>query len=290
MKKTAPMIFFFAFFLLCCSSVKAVILEQETTVNRIKIPPEFTTKVSARVGGCLFDIEGLTSAFARVEFSSSQGNVNLETIADDQGIFHFYNALMPLYSGDFCFTAIDTQNRSSAPVCFSPPAAETYTSISGIILPPTISIEKGVYWLGEENSAEGATVPSSEVRVFLFEDNKIYFWSILGRLFSRPILAREGPNLEIKSDSRGDFSFNLPTDKPSVWKLYVGATKTQLGENPSPKSNTIQFAALSFWQWWLINHPFFITILLLSAIALIIYLLIRRKYSSRRAKQTAKFE
>jgi len=278
----------------------SVILEQETKINRIDLPASFSTYVSARVGGYLFDIEGLTSPWARVEFASSQGNVNLETIADDQGVFRFYRALMPLSTGDLCFSAIDTQQRASTPLCFPPPPAHSYTNIRGIILPPTLALEKGVFLQGENNAAYGATTPDSPVRIFLFEDENVSFWQLLDALpflvgaFPNQVLAREGPPLSVETNTQGEFSFNLPTYKSTVWKMFAGTQKTQLGENPSPQSNTIQFVALSWWQWWLLkilshlkewldwlikflSHPLVIITLLVAAIGIMIRLLSKRQ-------------
>jgi len=279
--------------------VQAQSLEQETKLNKIIIPAEASINVSANVGGYLFDIEGLTSPFAQVEFSSSQGNVNLVTLADSEGVFRFSNALMPLSTGDFCFSAIDTQQRASAPLCFTPPSTYSYTNIRGIILPPTIALEKGIFLQGEDNAAYGATTPNSPVRVFLFEDEQTSFWELLDvlpfvvRISPYQVLAREGPPLNIETNPEGEFSLNLPTYKSSIWKLFVGTTRTQLGENPSPQSNIIQFAALSWWQWWLLKiiywfktilrKPIVIILVLLFAIGTIVRLLIRKKKVSKQA-------
>jgi len=248
------------------------VLKQETQVNRIKLSPSFSTKVSARLGGYLFDIEGLTSPWAKVEFYSTQGNVNLKTLANDQGVFRFSQALMPLQTGDFCFTAIDTQQRASPPLCFSPPPPKTKTTIKGVILPPTLSLEKGIFLQKEDNTASGATTPDSLVKIFLFEEERTSFWELIdvlpsfvsGRPSSSLVLlppwrsakkafAREGPSLQVQSNQEGKFSFNLPTFKSTVWRLFVGTQKTQLGDNPSPKSNIVRFAALSWWQWLLLQ-------------------------------------
>jgi len=300
-KKSLIFLIFFLFFVspLPCS---AVVFEQEVIVNRIDLPASLSTTVSGHVGGYIFDIEGLTSPWAQVEFSSTQGNVNLVAIADNEGVFRFHNALVPRQTGDFCFTSIDTHQRSSSPLCFSPPAHNTKTVIRGIILPPTISLEKDVFRQGESNAAEGATTPDSPTKVYLFEEERISFWELLdvalpiSHFFLSPkfqIFAREGPSLTVNTNDKGEFSFNLPTHKSTVWKLFVGTQKTQLGENPSPKSNIIQFAALSWWQWFLLKifialakalnliknlflNPIFIITTLSFAIGLLIYLLKKR--------------
>lgn len=310
---------FFLLFLFFHSFSFAAILENQTTINRINLPASASVKVSGFVGGYLFDIEGLTSPWARVEFSSTQGNINLETIADSEGVFRFYNALIARETGDLCFTSIDVKQRASSPLCFSPPAARTKTTIRGIVLPPTLSLEKELFRQGETSGAEGMTTPNSPVRTFLFEDENTSIWQFIDATLPgmiqgkkllkiraiKPAWAREGPPLIITSDEKGEFVFNLPTYKSTVWKLFVGTQRTQYGENPSPQSNTIQFAALSWWQWLLLQillglislinflgrlfiNPLFIIVLLITSIIIIAKLLISRNNSSREGKRLIK--
>ena len=127
-------------------SCLAVTLDQKiSTVNKIDIPASFSTKVTVRIGGYLFYIEGLTSPWAKVEFYSTQGNINLETIANDKGVFRFVNALMPLSTGDFCFISVDTNLNGSPPLCFTPPPPQTKTNIIGVVLSPSLTIEENIF-------------------------------------------------------------------------------------------------------------------------------------------------
>lgn len=250
--------FFFFFFL--SREAQAVVLKQKIIINRINLSPQFTTRVSARVGGYLFNIEGLTSPWAKVEFYSTQGNVNLTTIANQKGVFRFTNALMPLSTGDFCFLSIDTDQRASPPLCFAPPPPQTKTNISGIILPPTLTLDKSVFRQGEMVAARGKTTPYSQVRIYLFEEENPPFWELLD-VFVPKIFAREGPRAVVTADSQGNFAFNLPSFKSSRWRLFVGTQRTQWGDNPSPRSNILTFASLSWWRWFLLS--FFSSLLLL---------------------------
>lgn len=269
--------------------LSAATLKQKTIVNQVNLDPAFSVFVSAKVGGYIFDIEGLTSPWATVEFSSTQGNVNLTTVANDQGVFHFTNALMPPTTGDFCFTSIDTAHIASPPLCFAPPPASTRTQIKGIILPPSLTIDKDVFKQGEMVTAQGKTAPDSEIKVFLFEDENPSLIELLDA-FIPQVFAREGPALTITSNAQGDFDFNLPSFKSTAWRLFVGTQKTQFGQNPSPKSNILSFASLSWWLWLVLTvlaysikflnlfinflfQPTIIILILLSAIGIIIYLL-----------------
>jgi hypothetical protein len=294
----------------------ATVLEQKTTVtsqetvNQIKIPVQFSTKVSAYIGGWLFNIEGLTSPWAKVSFFSTQGNINLETVADQKGVFRFSKALMPLSSGDFCFISIDTNANGSPPVCFSPPPLQTETNIVGVVLPPSLTIEENVFHQNETISAGGKTSPDSEIGVYLFENKNPPLLELIDVLAPK-ISAREGPFLTVNSDKNGDFSFNLPSTKSTSWRMFVGTQKSQLGENPSPKSNILQFASLSWWRWFLLSliiwilkivnlvvglfsEPVFIIICLVTAIGLVLYLIKnKQKFNSQteflkeRRKKTA---
>jgi hypothetical protein len=279
-------------------------LEQKITVtskdnaNQIELPPSLSVKVSAQIEGYLFNIEGLTSPWAQVSFFSTQGNIDLETIADDQGVFRFSKALMPLSTGDFCFISIDTSSNGSPPLCFSPPPPQTETSIVGIVLPPSLTIEENVFHQNDTVSAGGKTSPDSQLNVYLFEDENPPLIELID-IFAPKVGAREGPTLSVFSDEKGEFTFNLPSTKSTSWRMFVGTQKNQLGQNPSPKSNILQFASLSWWKWlllliliWFIKifsflsnlffQPLSIIVCLLIAITAIIRLIKTKKKFSRR--------
>ncbi len=274
------------------SSCLATVLDQKIEiVNQINLPPSVSVKVSAQIGGYIFDIKGLTSPWAEVDFFSTQGNINLETIADKEGVFRFSNAIMPLSTGDFCFISIDTNFNSSPPLCFAPPPPKTKTSIIGIVLPPSLTIEENVFHQNETVAASGKTSPDSQINVYLFEDENPPLIELID-IFAPKVFAREGPLLTISSDKEGSFAFNLPSTKSTSWRMFVGTQKNQLGENPSPKSNILQFASLSWWKWFLLtiivlllkllswitnifSKPAFIIISLLTAITAVAVLIKR---------------
>ena len=57
------------------------------------------------------------------------------------------------------------------------------------------------------------------------------------------------PKYQIKSDENGRFQFNLPANSQisgKPWKVFAGVSFL---DSPSPKSNTLNFVVLSFWQW-----------------------------------------
>jgi hypothetical protein len=224
--------------------LSAVTKTQKTTTNRLNLNPTMTVEVSAQVGGYLFDIQGLTSPWAEVEFYSTEGNISVTTIADTEGKFTFHNVLAPLQTGDFCFLAIDTNNQANSPLCFAAPPKNTKTIIKGIVLSPSLTLEKGQFRQNEIVAASGRTFPNAQIKVFMFEENRPFWQQLLD------IYAREGPQLEIISSPKGDFSFNLPTHKSGTWRMFVGPKYEDT--NFTAKSNTLEFRALSWWQYFLL--------------------------------------
>jgi len=230
---------------------KAEVLWQKTTVtNRIELSPEMSVAVFARVRGCLFDLEGFTSPWARVDFFSTEGNLKVTTIADQKGAFRFRSVLAPIQTGDFCFLSYDVDQVGNNPLCFPPPAPNTKTTVSGIFLSPTISIEKSLFRQNQIVAAKGRAFPNTELEVFLFEVQRnrlLEFFDVI----IPAVLAREGPKLGLRSDSLGYFSFNLPTQKSTKWRFFVGPKLES--ENMTAKSNLLSFQALSWWQWLILS-------------------------------------
>jgi len=240
---------FFTWFLTASPSKAEVLWQKTTVINRIELSPKMSVFVSAHVGGCLLDLEGFTSPWARVDFFSTEGNLKVTTIADREGVFRFRSVLAPIQTGDFCFLSYDVDQVANNPLCFPPPAPNTKTTVSGIFLSPTVSIEKALFRQNQIVAAKGRAFPETDLEVFLFETQRnrlLEFFDVI----IPAALAREGPKLELKSDSQGYFSFNLPTQKSTKWRFFIGPKLES--ENMTAKSNLLTFQALSWWQWLLV--------------------------------------
>lgn len=220
--------------------------EVQSTTQRIDLPSEMAVTVSANIGGYMFDLEGLTSPQAKVDFYSSEGNLEISTIADNDGIFRFQSVVAPTQTGDFCFLSYDIDGIANNPLCFSPPPANTQTTISGIILSPTISISKSIFRQNDSVESRGRTFPNAKIEIFLFEKEQSWLREFFDVIVPAA-LAREGPKLKISADEEGIFSFNLPTQKSTKWRIFAGP-KTDDG-NQTAQSNVLEFSALSWWQW-----------------------------------------
>jgi len=284
-KKLLPL--FFIFFLISVSNQTclAITLVDKTIIKRRDFPAQNIAIVTADVPGFIFDLEGLTSPSARVEFFSTEGNINLQTVADNNGVFHFKNVYAPSQTGEFCFISYDINYVANNPLCFSAPPPKTKTTISGIILSPTLWLSKSLFHQNELVSANGRTFPNAELAVYFFEQEQSVLKELLD-VFAPQVFARQGPKLTVNSDNNGNFSFNLPTHKSNLWRLFIGPKLEN--QTMTAKSNTLEFMTLASWQFivikalnlllsffnWLknalINWWALMTILLVAIIGLII--------------------
>ena len=230
-------------------------------------PQSYKITVSATIGESRLTLFGWTSPQSLVELQGQR--VSESVIANDQGYFFFDRILLPrptlhLRGGgappsagrhlggelgypELCLTSTDTQSRISFPTCLPPlPLGPFEISIGPVLLPPTLSLSKGNFLPNEQVIAQGLTIPDSEVNIFLANDisKKSLISQFLNILIS-PINAYSLPRYQIRSDETGHFEFNLPASK-AEWKIFAAAT--YLG-SPSPKSNTLTFRILGWWEW-----------------------------------------
>lgn len=204
----------------------------------------YTIIVSATVGEPKLTLFGYTSPGAWVELKGT--GVVEETISNSQGYFFFDRIFLPRPRPEYpelCLTAVDTQQRPSFPTCLPPlPVGPFNIQVGPVLLSPTISLEKGNFLPGEQVAAKGATIPNSEVTIFLaYDPSSLPQFSLIS-----PVYAYSLPKYQIRSDENGSFEFNLPANQPTTWRVFAAA---KLLGSPTPKSNTLTFRVLSWWQW-----------------------------------------
>ena len=166
-------------------------------------------------------------------------------------------------------------------------------SIGPILLPPTLSLSKGNFLPNEQAIAQGLTIPNSEVNIFLANN----LTPSLRFSFIPSVYAYFIPRYQIKADANGHFEFNLPAGPPAggaSWRVF--ATATHLGL-PSPKSNTLTFRILGWWEWLLaqiklilglivgLAKPYWWQIIIFLEIGIL--LVVKRKMQSEKRKTTA---
>jgi len=297
-------------FLIVVFSFSFLVFRFSSSAQAVTNPISYEITVSATIGESRLTLFGWTSPQSLVELQGQR--VSESVIANDQGYFFFDRILLPAprsprsASGvgeveptypELCLTSIDTQSRASFPTCLPPLprqlAGSFDMSIGPVLLPPTLNLSKGSFLPNEQAIAQGLTIPNSEVNIFLANN----LTPSLRFSFIPSVYAYFIPRYQIKADANGHFEFNLPAGPPAggaSWRVF--ATATHLGL-PSPKSNTLTFRILGWWEWLLaqiklilglivgLAKPYWWQIIIFLEIGIL--LVVKRKMQSEKRKTTA---
>lgn len=199
--------------------------------------------ISAQVPGNSLTIFGYTSPDSRVELSNSK--VFAVTYSQSDGYYIFDNLTLPRQSQDLCLTSQDESNRLNNPVCIpEPPLTNNYTEIGPVLLSPTLSLDL------QNQYSSGQSIPNSVIRVYLYQQSSPISVVKTVQAFSLPVL-------ETISDSRGNYSLNLPNTTATNYRIF--ATTQYLDAN-SPKSNTLLYHPNYFISLLYLIIPFIVTI------------------------------
>lgn len=206
----------------------------------------FEINVNLTIGDHHFTLYGYTSPFALVTFSGL--GIFDQTYADEQGYFVFKNRYSPFSPREACLTAQDQFGRLTSPVCLPPFPTNYNVEIGPVIMPPTLSLDKENYWVGNQVVLTGQTVPNSDVNLSLFTQNASYqkIDQLISFLpFVKNVYAFSFPKLEIKSDEKGNFSISLPSTSAKKYRLF---TQTLYLEKNSPESRKLTVEILPRWM------------------------------------------
>ncbi len=199
------------------------------------------------IGEFQFTLFGYTSPKALVSLNG-QGIAD-QTIANNQGYFEFRNRYLPFSPNEACITVQDQFGRISAPTCLPPfPKDKNQTIIGPVILPPTISLDKSQYYIGDEVILTGQTKPNSQVILSVFtEATLLDKFSFIPKTYAFSL-----PKIDTMSDNFGNFSISLPSNQAQKFRLF---TQTKFEEKPSPQSNLL---TLKIYPIWMIIIQFFL--------------------------------
>jgi len=226
----------------------------------------YEVSISATIGEPKLTVFGWTSPLALVELKGQR--VSELVVADQNGYFYFDRIFLPRANPNYpeiCLSVVDRQSRlSSFPTCLPPlPTGPFEIKVGPVLLPPTLSLEQGEFLPGQQVKASGATFPNSKVKIFLANETfhlrgekSRQFGGTgvpaagggkhLGGEFVKAVYAFSLPQYEIQSDEQGNFEFNLPAGRPASWKVFAAA---EYQSSPSPKSNSLNFKVLGWWEW-----------------------------------------
>jgi hypothetical protein len=203
--------------------------------------------VSALIGGeGTFSLYGYTSPDSTVSISS-QGIYD-ETRSDNTGYFLFIKKPTSLFQQDLCLSVQDNLGRISTPICIPSLPSGDNIVIGPIILPPTVSLNTGSLFIGEEPILSGQTIPNTNVKLSLFTDTNKAREFIALKNFVKPVEAYTIPRINIISDSKGNYSVALPSSQVNYYRMFV---QSIFQESYSPKSNTLHLNILPFWMYFI---------------------------------------
>lgn len=200
---------------------------------------------SLYVGEFRFTLFGYTSPFAEVTFSG-QGIFD-KTTADKNGYFEFKNRFSPFSPREACLMSKDQFGRISSPLCLPPFPVRYNVEIGPVIMPPTVSLNKNGYFIGDKAILTGQTVPNSDINLSIFVDKKFTdnFISSANPFFPKAVEAFSMPKLKFLSDKNGNFSISLPSSSSKKYRLFV---QTGFKNSYSPNSLVLKLKIEPIWM------------------------------------------
>lgn len=238
---------------------------------------------SVSIGEYHFSLFGYTSPQAEVAFNG-QGIYD-QTVADNTGYFEFKNRFSPFSPREACLSSKDQFGRISAPVCLASFPTQYNIVIGPVIVPPTISLDKPNYFIGDEVVLTGQSLPDADVNLSMFTQASTFKLPNpvpnLSSIFflAKPVEAFSIPKLTIKSDDKGNFSLALPSSQAQNYRLF---TQVDYQNEPSANSLTLSLKILPVWMiiikffgfiWSFLRSRLLEVIILLEIVALIAHFL-----------------
>lgn len=192
--------------------------------------------VSAFIGDHRFNLYGYTSPLALVTFEGM--GIFDQVIADNKGYFQFNNRFSPFSSHEACLSSKDQFGRISSPVCLSSFPIKYDVSIGPVLIPPTLSLNQEYYYMNDQVTLSGQTIPNSDIDLSVFTKDE-------GITLVKSVEAFSFPKLTARSDSKGNFSLSLPSSNPKTFRLFA---QTKFDNSISPTSINLNFEIMPVWM------------------------------------------
>jgi len=283
--------------------------EEKNVLGVRQIQKSQAVTISFSLGENRFTLFGYSSPQAQVTLDGM--GVFDQTQADYRGYFEFVNRFSPFSPRETCLTAKDQFGRLSTPVCLPAFPTDKNVIIGPVIMPPTLSLDKNDYFVGDEVVLSGQTIPSSNVSLSMFTDEvskgsgpaadllpvsaqpaslerdlravvdpSARATRLILNSFIKPVYAFTMPELDSKSDSKGNFSIALPSSSDKNYRFF---TRTNFLEELSPKSLTLNLKILPLWmiiiKFFLfifsLLKPFWLEFLLVVEVGVLTHLFLR---------------
>ena len=197
---------------------------------------------SVSIGEFRFSLYGYASPLAQVTFEGM--GIFDQTAADDKGYFKFSNRFSPFSSREACLSSKDQFGRLSSPVCLPPFPVNYDVNIGPVIISPTVSLNKKDFFLGDQIILSGQTIPNSSVSLAIFNESGGHF-PFPNLSLIKPVEAFTFPRITSTSDSKGNFSIDLPSSSPEKYRLF---TQVNYVKSISPNSVKLNLEILPVWM------------------------------------------
>ncbi len=225
-----------------------------------------------------FVLFGYTSPHALVTLNLSEAVY--QAYADGTGYFNFVNPIQfSSATKEPCLSSQDQLGRLSSPLCLAPIPPVQDVNIGPVIMPPTISLDKPHYYVGDEVLLSGQTIPTTSVNLFLFTKNSSP--SLANLSLIKPVEAFIFPQFLSQADNGGNFSVELPSSAAKDYRLFV---TTNFQNHTSPQSIILNLSILPIWMiiieflrllWSIITNRLIELIIIVELMALIFYIVRR---------------
>lgn len=202
------------------------------------------------------------------------------TTAQIDGYYEIKDAIIPLHQREACISAYDSFGRLTTPICIplSDYSIDKDDRIGPVVLSPTISSDKGNYFIGDDSVISGQTIPNSKVYISIYQDTKTKL-SLIPNTYAFSI-----PEIETLSDKDGNYSVSFPTNHASNYRVFI---RSSLNEDFSPKSNTLYIQVYPFYMYFIAFIKFvlrsiskhLLELFLLGEAFIFLYFFIRRFFN-----------
>lgn len=203
--------------------------------------------------------------------------------ANSSGFFEIADASIPIHQKEICLSSYDSFGRLTTPVCFplSDYAIDKDQRIGPVLLAPTISANRGNYYIGDESVISGQTIPNTNVYISIYPDTKPHI-SLVSETYAFSL-----PELSTTSDKQGNYSVSLPTNHSSEYRIFI---RTKFNNDFTPKSNTLFLRVYPLWMYFITIlrlllsslTRYIIEILLLAEVLFFVNMLVRHYFNPYR--------
>ena len=228
---------------------------------------------SVFIGGSRLNLFGYTSPQGIVTFEGL--GIFEQTTANNDGYFVFDVRFSPLISREACLSSKDQLGRISSPVCLPPFPEGDDVNVGPVIIPPTLSLDKKDYFMGDEVILSGQAIPNTEVTLFVFGDDKNF-------QVIKQVEAFTFPELLTQTDKEGNYSVNLPSSNPKKFRLFA---QVNYNKSISANSTKLSLEILPFWMFIVrlftsllaLIKPRLLEIAIISEIIFVLLMLLRHQ-------------